>query len=143
MRGQCLCGAVSFELMAKALKLYRCHCSLCRRQSGTASNCAAIVPADRFRWLTGEARITSWTRPSGYRSDFCSVCGSPVPNVLRATSAYWVPAGSLDEPATLQVVADIGLASRAVWDRMPTEGVGQDQIPDLDEFLALLHIADA
>lgn len=145
MQGRCLCGAVAFEVRLAALRLYRCHCSLCRRQSGTASNCAAIVPAGAFAWLQGEAQIRSFRRPTGFRSDFCSACGAPVPNPLRATGAWWVPAGLLDagggdeRPPAIEVVADFHLASRAAWDTMPAAPRAFAELPPLDEILQLLH----
>lgn len=137
MKGRCLCGHVAFEVDACRLALYRCHCTLCRRQSGTASNCAAIVPSSRFRWLGGADSITSWRKPSGYRSDFCAHCGSPVPNPLLGRDAFWVPAGLLDDTGTLEIVADFHLASRAAWDAMPVPGRHFDDLP-ADEFFAIV-----
>lgn len=137
MNGRCLCGHVAFEVDARRLALYRCHCSLCRRQSGTASNCAAIVPSARFRWIAGQDAITSWRKPSGYRSDFCARCGSPVPNPLDSRDAFWVPAGLLDDTGTLEIVADFHLASRAAWDTMPAPGRQFHDLP-ADEFFAIV-----
>lgn len=143
MRGHCLCETVVFEVDAASLRLYRCHCSLCRRQSGTASNLATIVPNAQFRWVSGQDRITSWHKPTGFRSHFCSVCGSPVPNPLRATRMTWIPAGLLEAQERLQVVADIHLASRAGWDPSPVVGAPFDELPDFGEFMAMLHVGDA
>ncbi len=115
LRGRCLCDAVSFEVRASALKLYRCHCTLCRRQSGTASNCAAIVDAADFAWVSGAGQIRSWRKATGYRSDVCGVCGSPVPNPLESRAAFWVPAGLLDPGGVLSVVAPrAGARGRAI-----------------------------
>ena len=139
MRGQCLCGTVAFEVDAASLGLYRCHCSLCRRESGTASSLAALVPRAQFRWLCGQDKVASWQKTTGFRSDFCATCGSPVPHPLRTTSEVWVPAGLFDEPASLQVVADIYMASKASWD--PSQPIGGQflELPAFTEFLALLH----
>ena len=139
MRGQCLCGAVAFEVNASSLKLYRCHCSLCRRQSGTASSLATIVPNSQFRWLAGQDKITSWRMESGFRSDFCSACGSPVPNPLRTTNKTWVPAGLLAPQANLSVAADIYLGSKADWDPTQPAGMQHDELPDHSVFLSVLH----
>lgn len=139
MRGQCLCGSVVFEVNAASLKLYRCHCSLCRRQSGTASNLATIVSDSQFRWLAGQDKISSWQKASGFRSDFCSICGSPVPNPLRATHKTWVPAGLLDEGASLSIVADVYLGSSATWDPTLPTGVQYEELPEFKEFLGLLR----
>ena len=138
-RGQCLCGEVAFELDAQRLKLYRCHCSLCRRQSGTATNCAAIVDAPRFRWVRGQAAVASWTKQTGFRSDFCSRCGSPVPNPLRDLASYWVPAGLLDDLYQFEVIADFHMSSKAPWDTTSPNSHQFESLPSIEEFLALMH----
>lgn len=139
MRGQCLCGAVAFEVNASSLKLYRCHCSLCRRQGGTASSLAAIVPNAQFQWLSGQHKIASWQKEGGFRSDFCFACGSPVPNPLRTTNKMWVPAGLLDPKAKLSVAADIYLGSMADWDPTQAAAIQHDELPDLNVLLSVLH----
>lgn len=96
MRGHCLCTQIQFEVAGTDFKLYQCHCSLCRRQSGSSANAATIAAERNFRWLQGQELISSWVKPSGFRADFCSVCGSPVPNPLRGLPWVWVPTGLLD-----------------------------------------------
>lgn len=139
MRGQCLCGAVAFEIDCERLKLYQCHCSLCRRQSGAACNTATIVPGERFRWLQGSNRTSSWAKPSGFRADFCATCGSPVPNSLRGGAYQWVPAGLLEETTDAQVVAQLCWASRASWDVSTAPGLLHDAVPEnFDDFISAL-----
>ncbi|MEQ9547444.1 MAG: hypothetical protein RIK85_15685 [Marinobacter sp.] len=46
-----------------------------RKATGSAANAATFVQQQHFRWLSGQDRITSFQKPTGYRSDFCSVCG--------------------------------------------------------------------
>ncbi|WP_261776075.1 GFA family protein, partial [Enterobacter sichuanensis] len=79
MNGSCLCGTIEFELTHKPAVFYRCHCSLCRKQSGVGYNLATLVKDSEFRWIKGENCIASWSKPTGYRTDFCNVCGSTVP----------------------------------------------------------------
>lgn len=115
MNGSCLCGAVAFEITREDPKLYQCHCTLCRKQSGTCSNAATIVKAAEFRFLRGEAEVTSWLKDSGFRSDFCSRCGSPVPNPLRDLDFVWIPAGLLEGAEALAVVSHIFTDDRVAW----------------------------
>jgi hypothetical protein len=107
------------------------------------SNTAAIVGNTDFRWLRGAEFISSWKKESGFRSDFCSTCGSPVPNPLRNLPYYWVPAGLLEENDGLEIVAHLCVASKASWDSIPLQGACYDELPKLSEFIALLHAADA
>ena len=143
MRGQCLCGQVEFEIDGSHLKLYQCHCSLCRRQSGSSSNTSAIVGNTNFRWLRGSEFIASWKKESGFRSDFCSTCGSPLPNPLRNLPYYWVPAGLLEEYDGLEIVAQLCVTSKASWDSISPQGARHDELPKLSELVALLHATDA
>jgi hypothetical protein len=142
MRGQCLCGSVSFEVSVAAPRLYQCHCSLCRKQGGSASNTAAIVGAGNFRWLGGQAQVSSWVKETGFRSDFCAICGSPVPNPLRGTSYYWVPAGLLDDDRDLEIRAHFYVDSKASWDAIAPQGIRHAQAPALFELIALLAPQD-
>ena len=139
MIGKCLCGAVSFEATAQGRGLYRCHCSLCRRQSGAGSNAATIVPLAAFRWISGEQLVSSWVKDTGFRSDFCSRCGSPVPNRVRGTEQIWIPAGLLEEPSEMRVVAHLHVASAASWDSRLEAGLVYDGEPDLGELTAALR----
>ena len=139
MRGRCLCGQVEFEIDGSRFKLYQCHCSLCRKQGGSMSNAATIVANNNFRWIRGAELISSWKSEAGFRSDFCSTCGSPVPNPLRNMPYFWIPAGLLENCGKLEVVAHLCAASKASWDSAPLQGACYDELPNLSEFISLLH----
>ena len=139
MRGSCLCGKVQFEIRGGLSKIYQCHCSLCRKQGGSSSNSALIVDSSHFDWIAGQECISSFVKPTGFRSDFCSRCGSPVPNPLRGTAFSWVPAGLLDNDVDLEIAVHIFVGSKASWDSIDA-GVRQyETMPELSEFLRLLH----
>jgi hypothetical protein len=132
------CCKVEFKIDGSRFKLYQCHCSLCRRQSGSSSNAAAIIPTKKFRWLSGVEFISSWVKDTGFRSDFCSRCGSPVPNPLRNMPYVWVPAGLLENRGELEIVAHLCVTSRAHWDSISLQGLHYDSTPDLKTFIATL-----
>lgn len=130
--GSCLCGDVAFAISGPVPDLYQCHCSLCRKVTGSAANAAFVVPAQNFRWLSGEATLRSYVRAGGYRIDFCPRCGSPCPNPMRDGTGVWVPAGLLDEAIASRVAAHIHVGSKAAWDEIGgnaprhREGFGSD-----------------
>jgi len=72
-RGGCHCGAVQFEVMAETIiEAHECNCSICQK-SGYLH---LIVPADRFRLLSGEAELSVYTFNTGIaRHYFCRHCG--------------------------------------------------------------------
>ena len=139
MRGKCLCESVSFEIVGPVPKLYQCHCSLCRKQGGSVSSTATIVAAENFRWLTGQELISSFVKPTGFRSDFCSKCGSTVPNPLRNTPYVWVPSGMLEGTEELEIAVHVFTGSRAAWDIAPLAGTVHETGPDLLSLIKALH----
>jgi len=114
--GQCLCSAVRFSLAVEPRFFYRCHCSLCRKQTGVGHNLATLVNAGDFRWVAGQDAITCWLKPSGYRNDFCSQCGSTVPNPLRESPYVWVPLGLLDANLPIECAGDFCVDDAMAWD---------------------------
>lgn len=141
MEGHCLCGAIEFVVLGELSKIYQCHCSKCRRVSGSSSNAAMIVPMDGFQWRQGQDLIRQYSTETGFKSHFCSLCGSPVPNTTRDGENYWIPAGLLDDPADTQVAMHVYVDSKASWDcfleasSMPKYGI----MPPDGEFLSLLQ----
>ena len=142
VRGQCLCGRVSFEIFGKIPLLYQCHCSLCRKQSGAASSAATIVASENFRWLSGKELVSSWIKETGFRSDFCSKCGTPLPNPLRNLPYVWVPAGVLEDDKGLAIGMQVFVGSKAAWEPIPSAGVVYGTSPELLEFVRLLHLGE-
>ena len=71
--GSCHCGAVTFEVEApEQLEVERCNCSICSK-SGFLH---LIVPLGRFRLLSGEDHLTTYTFNTGVaKHTFCRVCG--------------------------------------------------------------------
>jgi hypothetical protein len=135
MKGECLCGVVKFEINGTIPNLYQCHCSLCRRATGTAGNTATFIPGHAFRWLSGETEIRTFVKPTGFRSDFCAICGSPVPNQLRGTEMMWVPAGSLVDLINSRVTVHLHVKSAAPWEQESSNCVRLAGGPDSLEML--------
>lgn len=141
MRGKCLCGEIEFELHGDVPNLYQCHCSLCRKVTGSAANAAFRIGADQFAWISGSVQIREFVTESGFKSHFCATCGSPVPNLTSNDSAYWIPAGLLEDSSELELVAHLYVASRAAWDVIADVGEQFDEMPDTEALDWLLQRA--
>ena len=116
--GSCLCGDVRFEVGGRIRGIGQCHCSLCRKVSGTDGNAIFLVPAESFRWLSGEDRTVKYTREGGWGVTRCARCGSPLPACLDGRQ-YWVPAGLMDAELGTETKLHIHVASKADWSRIP------------------------
>jgi len=140
MRGNCLCGAVEFEIVGEATRLYQCHCSLCRKQSGSTSNSSLLIEPESFRWLGGEDRISSYVkgRVSGPTSALIAGLPSPIPSAAQGTSGSQA---ELDGGIPLEVGAHVCVGSKATWDAIPAaEGTQFEHLPpDLETLLECLR----
>jgi hypothetical protein len=117
VRGSCLCGSVAFEIVGKIGPIGQCHCSKCRKASGTDGNAVCYTAFDNLQWLRGEENVVTWSSPVGAWSNaFCKECGSSVPNTNKDSKIYFVPAGSLDDdPGYKGYAAHIFVGSKAPW----------------------------
>jgi hypothetical protein len=72
-RGGCHCGRVRFEVDApREIEALDCNCSICR-MTGFLH---LIVPAARFRLLSGDEDLTDYTFNTGAaKHRFCRHCG--------------------------------------------------------------------
>lgn len=138
--GRCSCGAVEFTFSPESLLAYECHCSICRKATGSAFSTTLMAPERTFSWVHGEGSVASYAKEGGYMVNFCSRCGSPVPNRFRNFPLYCVPVGSLDGSPDITVIVKLHLGSRAQWDKDTFEGKQFFEMPTLKEMLALLHV---
>ena len=118
LKGSCLCGAIRYEVTGQAKRFYHCHCSRCRKASGTghASN-LFVSPGNSITWTRGESLLSCYKLPEAERfyNCFCKRCGSSMPRVIPELDAVLIPAGTLDTPSPLPAQARIFWDSRAEW----------------------------
>jgi len=127
LTGNCLCGAVRYEIRGAVQRFYHCHCRRCRKTTGTghASN-LLVTPLDSLVWVTGEELLRRYKVPEAERffNNFCSQCGSPMPRPVPALDGVLVPAGTLNDEPPVTPQARIFWDSRAQWscsgDGIPT-----------------------
>ena len=90
-RGSCLCGALRYEIDGEVDGVWMCHCSNCRKASGSTGNAILIVERANFRWLSGEDhRVTFALRPT-YSITRCKTCGTPLPAEEDEDHVYLCP----------------------------------------------------
>ncbi len=89
--------------------------------------------------MHGQELIRSYVKEGGYRTDFCSTCGSPLPNPIRGGTEFWVPAGLLEDKANFEIAAHLHVGSKASWDAIVSNGIQHQNTPDLDRLLKQLQ----
>jgi pimeloyl-ACP methyl ester carboxylesterase len=147
--GHCNCGAVRIELDGPFLYAYYCHCSKCRRASGSSFATNGFVRSEDLRVVQGEDRLGRIETTPGVFRRFCSACGSQMFNqngfVPQIRS---VRLGIIDGDPGIRPRAHIFVGSRAPWmeitDGLPTFLESEFPPPTLtpEEFAAARRFAD-
>ena len=132
IRGSCLCGGVRFEIDRARGPFELCHCSRCRKVSGSAFIAGLGVRREDFRFVTGVELIRTYDAPirespPAYRSVFCSRCGSPVPDPTSDAPWFEIAAGALDDDPGLRPDRHIMVDFKSRWYEIA------DALPQLDK----------
>ena len=117
LSGSCLCGAVSYQISGAAGQFWHCHCTRCRKATGTGHASNILLIPDAVSWTAGEDLLRSYKVPDAKRfaTVFCSVCGSLMPRVAPDHSIAVVPAGTLDEDPGIRPQGRIFQDSKTQW----------------------------
>lgn len=113
--GSCLCGTVRYEVRGQIGPGYYCHCSRCRKASGSAFASNAVVALEDFVVVEGGDALRTYTAPTGLHRVFCSRCGSPIISRREGVPQVRVRLGTLDTPLAAGPQAHIFTASKAEW----------------------------
>ncbi len=62
LRGRCLCGAVEYQIPDALEYAGYCHCSECRRFSGSAFSAFGGIPDSDLEIVKGERHIASYRK---------------------------------------------------------------------------------
>ncbi len=117
LTGSCLCGAVKYEVVGEPTRFFHCHCSRCRKATGTGHASNMFVQPGTLKWLSGEDQVRNFKVPEAQRftNSFCATCGGRVPRQAPGTDVVLVPAGSLDVEPPIKPQGRIFTAWRASW----------------------------
>jgi hypothetical protein len=140
IRGSCLCGGVQFEARKVQGPFELCHCTRCRKVTGSAFAAGIYVAHDDFKMLQGQELVRVYEAPirqapPAYHSCFCSRCGSRVPDAFSCAPLIELPAGSLDSDPGLRPDTHIHVEGKAPWFTI------SDGLPQLDRLALQKHRA--
>jgi hypothetical protein len=122
--GGCLCGGVRFEITLPFRRANYCHCSRCRKHSGSNALAQGRVPREGFRLIQGDELISLYRPDGGAVKAFCSVCGSSLFGGTWPQGAeVSVRLGSLDGDPGIRPQYHSFVGSRAAWDELPDDGL--------------------
>ena len=124
VHGSCLCGRVRFELTEPFIRANHCHCSRCRKHSGTFGETQGRIPRTGFRLLRGEEAIRVYRPEGGAAKAFCGHCGSSLfggswPHGDEISVRF----GALDGDPAIRPQYRSFVGSRAPWDELPEDSL--------------------
>jgi hypothetical protein len=125
LHGSCLCGSVTYTITAPFLRANYCHCSRCRKHSGSNASAQGRVPKAGFTLDTGAELIRTY-RPErgGMVKVFCTQCGSSLfGGTWPDGPEVSVRLGCLDGDPGIAPQYHSFTASKAVWDDLPDDGL--------------------
>jgi hypothetical protein len=121
-KGSCLCRRVQYDVTGEIGDFGYCHCTSCRKASGTAHAANAPVQRSEFRLTSGAEELREFESSTGRVRAFCGHCGSPIFAYLRGSMDYIrIRLGTLDTPFTKKPSAHTWVSDRAPWDLIDAE----------------------
>ena len=87
-KASCCCGACSIEVEGEPALNALCHCSSCKKRTGSAFGWSAYFPDDKVVAKNGALNVYAKEGSAGYNRFFCANCG---------TTLFWKSFGFLPD----------------------------------------------
>lgn len=128
MKGQCLCKAVTLEVIDNH-ELHACHCHNCRTWGGGA----LFTVETHAMQIDGQDNISSYQSSDWATRHFCTTCGTHLYAHVLGTDDYYISAGLFDD-------VDFKLTSQIFIDKKACYYELANDTPKLteSEFIAML-----
>lgn len=134
--GGCLCGSVRYRVTGQPNLAAVCHCTRCKRMTGSAFSIPAyfddsVVQITRGVLKTYECRSDETNR--WLKIEFCPSCGTTV-----TWTAEWAPrgrgiaVGTLDDPNWIKPARHIWTRSALHWMAFPAAAERIETQPEID-----------
>jgi hypothetical protein len=114
---------VRFEIDEPFERIVECHCTSCKKLSGSGSTTNGRARTDAIRIVAGEELLRRYQPDDGSAKTFCSVCGSNLFGAAwpeRETAS--VRLTTIDDPIEEKPIAHIFVRSLAAWETLPDDG---------------------
>ena len=104
--GGCMCGAVRYEVEGEPYQSGLCHCTKCRKLTGSIFSATANWRRSKFK-MDGEIGIYD-------KRSFCPICGSRLFFMLDDTVEVFI--GTLDQaPNDIGPMVEVWTTRREPW----------------------------
>jgi hypothetical protein len=125
LTGQCMCGAVRFEVTAPLVGAVYCHCKRCQRRTGSAFAVSGRTQPGSFTITKGADAVRTYDPgEGGWLKSYCGECGS---HLFAASpddpDAVGVRFGALDQDPGIRPGAHQFADAAPAWAPIPDDGL--------------------
>ena len=114
LAGKCFCGAVRYEVADAFLYALNCHCSNCRRATGSAFKPLAGIERGKLTVTHGGGGLLLYGGEDAHDAH-CGKCGSLLYSVVRGGAYVHLTMGTLVDAPTIRPSCHIFVGSKAPW----------------------------
>ncbi len=116
-KGGCTCGSVRFELEDHPYYVGACHCSTCKKRTGSDYGLSVPTDAENVKTFTGETKTHTRTGDTGNQVhyEFCPNCGTTVRWRVERTGRQVFAAGAFDDMSWMAVHGEMYTDEAAPW----------------------------
>ncbi|MCC8951413.1 GFA family protein [Bradyrhizobium sp. Arg62] len=114
LTGECFCRDVRYEVADAFAYALNCHCSNCRRTTGSAFKPFAGIARDKFTVVGGADGLLIYGDELTHDAH-CGRCGSLLYSQVRGGAYVHVAMGTLLDAPAIRPTAHIFVGSKAPW----------------------------
>jgi hypothetical protein len=114
LSGECGCGAVEYAVDDAFVYAAYCHCSDCRRTTGSAFKPFAGIPREKLVLVKGANALMIHGQPDNHDAH-CGTCGSLLYSLVREAAWLHVAMGTLTDAPSIRPTHHIFVGSKAPW----------------------------
>jgi hypothetical protein len=114
LAGECLCRAVRYTVADAFEYALNCHCSNCRRTTGSAFKPFAGIARDKLIIAGGDSDMMIYGDVTTHDAH-CRRCGALLYSVVRNGAYAHVAMGTLVDEPSIRPSAHIFVGSKAPW----------------------------
>ena len=123
LAGKCFCGSVRYAVADQFIYAANCHCSDCRRTTGSAFKSFAGIESSKLTVVHGKEDIKIFGDDLGHDAH-CGICGLLLYSRVREGAFVHVAMGTLVDDPTIRPTQHIFVGSKAPWFTI-TDGLPQ------------------
>lgn len=123
LRGSCLCGSIRYVVVGAPLYAGYCHCSECRKFSGSAFSATIGVRLTDLRVDDAGDYLGTYRKTEMSAMKFCRNCGSSLFVEKTGYGLVHLRMGTLDSDTPMKPQAHVHVSSKAPWYDIPDDGL--------------------